>query len=269
MINFIKNIANLIFKKQLNHLEKYKNIHKGEICYIIGGGISLKWFDLQNFSDKVSIGCNFIPFHNDFDKLNCKYLLLMEPWWFYPYKFLNIKNIKKNYIQSLYRKAIIKFNKKIYLLNISNLPVTFMNKNLIYTSNDNFKNKLKYTHKIDIDDPLAGSLNASISLAIYMGFKECVLVGFDYTHSPSRSLHWFEKGKGFFHEQINYNLVFFKQVRNNIILKTLTLDGESKLLDFVTYENYTKSKPKYKENEFLLNPNILKTLSTWEGYNIY
>ena len=40
-----------------------------------------------------------------------------------------------------------------------------------------------------------GSLHASISLAIYMGFEEIILVGCDYTHKNSRIGHWYEKGR--------------------------------------------------------------------------
>lgn len=269
---FYKKIINFFLKKKLNHLDKFYNLHKDETCYIIGGGISLKWFDLKVFSDKISIGCNFIPFHNDFEKLNCKYLLLMEPWWFYPFKF-SIKKYRihllSNSIQFLYRKIINKYTKSTFFLNITNFPVTFFKKNIIYTFNEFFKYKLKSDHNIDIVNPLAGSLNASISLAIYMGFKECILVGFDYTHSPSRTLHWFEKGEGFFHDQINYNKDFFKQVKNHINLKTLTLDGKSELLEFVTYERYSNIIPFFKENIELVNSNDLKILSTWKGYKIF
>lgn len=49
------------------NLEKYKDIHKGETCYIFGDGPSIKWFDLSKFSDHIGISCGVIPFHNDFE----------------------------------------------------------------------------------------------------------------------------------------------------------------------------------------------------------
>ena len=43
-----------------------------------------------------------------------------------------------------------------------------------------------------------------------MGFDHIYLVGYDYTHIPSRSLHWYEKGRGVFFSHENYNKDFFE-----------------------------------------------------------
>ena len=43
-----------------------------------------------------------------------------------------------------------------------------------------------------------------IAGAIYMGFKEVILVGCDYLFSPPRSGHFFEKNKGVEISNIEY-----------------------------------------------------------------
>jgi len=106
-------------------------------------------------------------------------------------------------------------------------------------------------------------------LAIYMGFDHIYLVGSDYTHMPSRSLHWYEKGQGVFCPQENYQKDFFKIANEFIDITTITLDGTSDFINAVTYEEYTGCEPLYRENTELADDKYLKALSTWPGYTIY
>ena len=39
-----------ISKNILNGNSKFENLHKGESCYIIGNGSSIKYYDLEQFS---------------------------------------------------------------------------------------------------------------------------------------------------------------------------------------------------------------------------
>jgi hypothetical protein len=82
----LKNLLVPFVKPLLSKIHRYKDAHKGESCYLIGDGISVKWFDLAEFSNKTAIPCAFVPFHNDFDKLSVQYLSVAEPWWFYPFE---------------------------------------------------------------------------------------------------------------------------------------------------------------------------------------
>jgi hypothetical protein len=106
-------------------------------------------------------------------------------------------------------------------------------------------------------------------MAIYMGFDHIYLIGCDYTHVPSRSLHWYEKGQGIFHSQPEYNKDFFEVAKEFINITTITLDGASDYINSVTYEEYTGSKPIYQENIDLVDDKYLQVLATWPGYNIY
>ena len=47
----IKKILFKVMDPILSRVSSLKNHHAGESCYIIGDGVSIKWFDLASFSD--------------------------------------------------------------------------------------------------------------------------------------------------------------------------------------------------------------------------
>ena len=265
----IKNIIYDLSKPLLNKILKYNNIHKGEECYLFGDGASIKWFDLNHFSDKISIPVSYIPFHNDFEKLNAKYCMLVEPNWFYPFvkTYVNPSKYIINHVQKAYRESILKNNHIDYFINLSNFPI--LQKSNIYYLYNNLPNTniVKYFRQNGID-PLHGSLRASIILAIYMGFSKVYLVGYDYTHSPSRMLHWYEKGVGIEKDITDYNKDFFSLANDFIEIITVTIDKKSDKLKSITYKELTGYNPNYKENFEIISEKYLKILSTWPNYKL-
>jgi len=115
----------------------------------------------------------------------------------------------------------------------------------------------------------AGHVRSSITMAIYMGFNHIYLVGFDYTHLPSRCLHWYEKDQGVFYPQKNYQKDFLEIAKEFIDITTITLDGKSDFINSVTYEEHTGRKPIYRKNTELFDDKYPKVLYTWPGYTIY
>jgi hypothetical protein len=114
-----------------------------------------------------------------------------------------------------------------------------------------------------------GVMNTAVMLAIYLGFDHVYLAGFDYTHVPSRVLHWYEKGQGVFSPHENYNKIFFEIVKEFIDITTITLDGTSDFINAVTYKKHTDLDPVYRENIDLADERYLQVLATWPGYSIY
>ena len=102
-----------------------------------------------------------------------------------------------------------------------------------------------------------------------MGFSKIYLVGFDYTHKPSRILHWYEKGKDRFQKNENYQKDFFTLAKEFADIYTVTINETSDFLKPITYEELTGHKPKYRENNEILTDQTMKTLATWPDYTIY
>ncbi len=268
MNNLIKNIFLKLFAPALNKTAAFKNKHLGEECYIIGDGASLKWFDLSKFNDKISIPVGFSLFHNDFSLLNSKYILLAESYWFFPTIRYEKRTIKLNFIQRLYRRYMLLNSKANFFVSLTNFPVLFGD-NIYYLFHDLPNSDLVNDFKNAGLNPFHGSFRASILLSIYLGFDTAYLVGFDYTHTPSRNLHWYEYGQGILDDQLNYEADFIKIASKYINLKTITIDGKSDKIESITYMELTGDTPTYKENNNILSSECLNILSTWEGYKIY
>ena len=272
-IDAFKNLVALVAKPELSRIHRLKDVYKGQSCYLLGDGVSMKWFDLQNFADKPAIPLALIPFHNQFKSLHVEYTVITAPYWFYPIKrtteppFRRLKYV----IQSAYRKQVIARNPNIkYFVNLSNYPV-LRDRNVQFVFRDLYDERLSQdflTHRFDC---FTGSLRFGVLLAAYFGCDRAFLVGCDYTHFPARHLHWYEKGPGIVRsdEPEGYQKDFFKVAQEFVDLTTITLDGKSDVLDYVTYKEHTGSEPIYRENDQLLDASILEALSTWPGYSIF
>ena len=269
MKSLLKRLLVEVAKPTLKKVHKYKGLHVGEDCYVIGGGISLKWFDLEIFSDKISIPLAFLPFHRDFSKLDARYLMLPEPWFFYPYIKTTVGSKKyiKNYLEVAYRNVIARNPDKEFFVNLSNYPM-LKNENITYLFNDLCDDKLPRDFISYRLNSFHGSLRTAILMAIYMGFDHIYLVGCDYTHMPARSLHWFEKGQGNIIQIENYQKDFFQIANEFIDITTITLDGKSELIDSITYKQHTGRDPMFRENIELIDGRYLEALSTWPDYYI-
>lgn len=269
-ISTLKNLLAKIARPKLSKIHKLKGIHQGLDCYILGDGISIKWFDLKNFSNKISIALGLMPFHKSFHLLDMMYLSLPEPYWFYPGFFTKhvTHSCTMPEISKAYRDIIFENPEKKFILNLSNLPV-LQSKNIVYVFRDIFDPRLSrdfISHRIN---PFDSSFRTAIVVAIYLGFKRLYLVGCDYTHVPSRKLHWYERGQGVFSPLENYQKDFLKIAKEFVDITTITLDGTSDFIDAVTYKEYTGHDPVYQENTELVDPKYLRALSTFPGYTIY
>ena len=262
-----KQIVKFAFSRLLNKSSVYKDKHKGDSCYIIGDGSSIKYFNLYSFNNLISFACNYIPFHNDFEKLNSKYCVMSAPFYFSPFFGYDDPMRKRHlYLMSKHYETIIKkYPEKQFFFNLSNYPfINTINSNfnfLNYPSIDNDKSFI--SNRINC---FTGSLRHSVSLAIYMGFENIYLVGCDYTHSPSVSKHWYEKGQGQVNEQSTYETEFFKIASKFTNITTVTVNGKSDKLNYITYENLTGDKPFYKENTELISESYLNDFKTWPDY---
>ena len=255
-------------KSSFNKNSKFDNLHNGQTCYIFGNGESLKSFDFSSFNDRTSIGCNSLFFHNDFKKLNCLYYQIPPALFFLPY-FKYYNRLQYNPVSNAYKKKIHELTRTNFFTSIYNRPFVY-GKNIFYEHH--FGNRIpninhcNLTHSFSF---MASATDAMIGMAIYMGFKEAILVGVDYTFENSVSQHFFEKGKGVYKNESKYKEAFFNKVQQHINLKTITLDGiNSDCLDSINYKEYTGKDEEYKENNEIVNEKYLNILNSLGFYNI-
>lgn len=275
-------ILNFFLQNKFKRLNTLQNIHRDEICYIFGDGVSIKHFNIKNFSNFKSIVCGKLYLHNDFEYLNCQYIVNCDPFFITPF-FLNLKNKygadpnskNKKFLTydpiSLNLKNFIDENKNInFLVDITNYP--FVNGNNVFYISRFFRDyKLnKIFSKLNSYEMFGQTLPTAITLAIFLGFKKIYLVGCDYTHFPSRNSHWFENQlpKIWYKKYLNYMKAFFREATKHVKITTITLDGVSKNLEYITYKEFTNTDPIYYENSKLLTENNIRTLSSskWFGY---
>ena len=117
-VKYLKKLVPLLAKPILSKIHHLKDAYKGEECYLIGDGISLKWFDLRSFTDKLCIPCGELPFHKDFHILNIEQCILIDPYSFYPLMKTTSPPIKyiKNSFQQSYRLKIKENPQKIKII---------------------------------------------------------------------------------------------------------------------------------------------------------
>jgi len=250
-----------------NKLEKLHNIHSGEECYIFGDGVSIKYFDLSLFKDKVSIVSNNLIFHKDFDKLNVKYYSMFEPYWFFPIFVSGLKGIRFIY-NKIQRAHLKNFKSKpniIFFTDLSNV-LRLKGKNIVPL---HYSILSKYfSLKENSINMIEGTLRIQITLAIIMGFKKAYLVGHDYTHKNPYVGHFYEAGEGEIDNKKNWNQSFFDLVKNKIDLTTITLNGTSSTINSITYTEFTNADLNFKENTEIVNKKNIEILSSWPGYRL-
>jgi hypothetical protein len=255
MKNLVDKIIRIFFRNILLKNDKFKNKHKGETCYIIGNGSSLKYMDLGFFSDHISIGINHICIHKDFHKLDTRYYVLVESFFFYPFiKNPYLKKYQENIFGKLFKKSFKKKSKINLFASLTNIfGFNFKNINYLYHFGQRNVNK----RNIDISDTfsfMAGGLHAAVGLAISMGFKKAILIGCDYTFTPVYSGHFYSLGPPRRSDK-DYNMYedLFRESNGLIELSVITNQTGSNSLAFETYEKYTGDRLKYKENTEIVN----------------
>ena len=259
-----------LLRNILRRNRRFKNLHKGESCYIFGNGVSLKDMDLRNFDDKISIGCNFLWLHNHFDALNVKYYCTVEPFWYFPFwRNRSTGKIELNPICTL-EKRIQKQHTNINFFTAISNSLGIRGDNVYYVHHFDIKKPALDTFNLDGEFFFVGSLHVMVGMAIYMGFKSVHLVGCDYTHSPQRVLHFYEKGKGSTTFDDDFNGEFLRLAQERIDMTTITSSGStSKTMKYIDYQEYTGSSPDYHENTELVPKEYLDIMTNWPGYSIY
>ncbi|HXH73885.1 MAG TPA: hypothetical protein VNJ08_02900 [Bacteriovoracaceae bacterium] len=270
-MSLFKRLITWLMYKKLSQINSLYQSHAGQECYIFGDGTSVKWIDLHQLGNKPSILGNMSIYHKEVSALNALYCCVIEPYFFYPFfptLYKGKLRMLKHHLHTEYRKSIKQNPGKLFFINISNFPVARF-RNAMFVSRKYlppFKEKNLFKDRTDTHD---GTLKFQISLAIFLGFKKAYLVGHDYTHSNSKSLHFYEKGEGVTNDNKDFCKEFLDHAKQHIDLVTVTLAGESDTLDSITYMELTGQDPKYRENYEIVDKAKLDCLNTWHGYTVF
>lgn len=254
-------ILQYLCRRIIERNEQFKDRHKGETCYIIGNGSSLKNMDLSVFADRISIGLNFLCIHRDFHKLNSPYYVIPAPKFFYPY-YENpySKKIQLNSSIKAFKKAISLYPDINLFTSITNFFATTKVKKSFYIHH--FGHNEPDRNACDISGNfsfMAGGLHAGIGVAINLGFKKAILVGCDYLFTPTQEMHFYTAGppiRG--HENHCIYEQLLRESKGLIELCLITDKCESKWLPFQTYESYAGEKIRYRENTDIVDDTYLQ-----------
>ena len=246
-----------MFSNALKKNEKFKNIHKGESCYIFGNGSSLKHYDLTQFNDRVSIGCGALFAHTDIKEINLKYYYVAHPLFFYNFwKNPYSGKYEKNKTGSFYRRKMKSHPNVQYFTSLSNY-FGIQGENINYVYHFGRANSLSIGSQMDgVFTMMTGSLLGMIGMALYMGFKHITLVGCDYTSSPQKIGHFYESEEESDLESDDiFNEVILNSLSEFVDINSITIDYKYKgrVIPSVSYSDFTNSIPIYKENRELVS----------------
>lgn len=164
--------------------KKFKNIHNGSRCFILGNGPSLKEQDLSLLADEYVFTVNQIMRHPDFPKLKTNYHFWADPM------FFKIDESKAEDLELLeVMKSVNTGSNKpecFFPIDQKEFVTTHgindsINVNYFYSTHifhDNFDKDINYTR----NTPGFGTVvQWAITMAVYMGFKDIYLLGCDNT----------------------------------------------------------------------------------------
>ena len=185
-------MANQISVEELlSKNQRFKDLHVGERCFILGNGPSLKDVDLSLLADEFVFTVNYFSFVDGYEKVKMNVHVATDPAFFeIDNSRLNIKNFDRTITNY---KAMIQDNPKCFVpihayqfIKQNSLDKLFdfsyLACNLgMGAANHAIDNPIY----MDISRPItcyATVIQTAITIAIYMGFKEIYLLGCDSTY---------------------------------------------------------------------------------------
>lgn len=171
-------------------LRHFKDIHKGERCFIIGNGPSLKMHDLTKLSSEIKFATNMFLLHKDLEKIHLDYFCVSDPlhWqdgvfpknWEQAFKMLP-------YCTFFFEKGCIPVYKRTPELQDS--QVYFLNL-------DSSRRVFEGDFSIDVSSHTCWGrtviIDFCLPLAFYFGFKEIFLLGCDSDYGHKEDVNHFK-----------------------------------------------------------------------------
>ena len=153
-------------KRNRENMKHYHNLHKGERCFIVANGPSLRKTDLSLLKDEITIGMNRIYLMEKECGFSPTYLVVLD------------LPIQLKQFTEEYEDVIVP---KFYNLKGLNL---FKDKDKINFLCGSFKRKFEPDFERRVGN-VRSVTGICIQLAFYMGFSEVYLVGKDHSYNIS------------------------------------------------------------------------------------
>lgn len=174
-------------------LKKYKNLHKGERCFIVGTGPSLDIEDVNRLKGEISIGVNTLFKLYDKTDWRADYYCIIDP-----NTYDNLKNdLLLNNVTDIF------YPDNRFVSDVLSGPRFILNHSDMYKMC--FPEIFKFTKfSSDISKVVydgASVIYASLQIAVYMGFKEIYLLGVDCNFTTGNTRH----GAGLSYDNYKYN----------------------------------------------------------------
>ena len=249
-------MINYFINKIVSENLKFKNKYKEKKCFLIGSGRSINYIDLKNLGDVETISCNWNFLHKEHKNLNIIADYVLHPMMFFPVWINPIfKNLELNNAGKIMKKAGKFEGQYPIFLSIYNYP--FINKkNIFFLHHFGEKNAdLKLNHLDGKFSMMQNSFLTGIGLAIYFGFSEINLIGFDYLSLKPKLYHFYENDIEMVdnNQQINLNESFLNELKSLVKINYIYIqDNKSKYFNNISYREYFDDDEKFSSNKDLV-----------------
>ena len=159
-------------KQTCDELKRYKNIHKGKRCFIIGTGPSLMVEDLEKLKEEITFGSNRIFEIYSQTDWRPTYYINQD----YPLIYKYAEEIKRLDV----KRKFLPIDTKDVFANVNDISYFVLRYKEYYPKDADFSTRLeKY-----MGQGFTVTYGA-IQMAYYMGFSEVYLLGIDHNYSIS------------------------------------------------------------------------------------
>ena len=88
--------------------KRFKDIHRGETCYILANGGSLKYYDISKLPKRDTITCSYALIDKRLNSMNVKYFVHTDSYTLYPFLLIIIQELR-NFRRIKYYQYLTKF----------------------------------------------------------------------------------------------------------------------------------------------------------------
>lgn len=250
ILNFILKYKRVLIQKLRYSKEDFiknielKNIHTRDRCFIIGLGASIKEQDLTLLKDEIVIGVSSLFNHKDLSAIQPNYYVL-SPVFEYHSKYVK----KENFIKWLRAMDSALDDNVIMFIHIGDKKYIeeyniFSNKKIYWDQYIGWDGEDINDISLDAIPNISSVSETALSIALYLGFKEIYMLGFDHS--------WYEGVYHYFDDKKVHQ--YFGKTQHDI-KKEHNFDSESHMISHAKMFNKYKKLYNFKKNIFNANAN--------------